>query len=428
MAARTWLGAIAALVLASGCEEAPPPRTATRVAPKAAAAPAAAVAPARVPVTLLELETPWQSATPEAAGLSRPALEVLVRQSEESGSDALLVLAGDRVVVARNFGHAPEALDTKSVTKGFVGVAIGFLIAEGKLTLDQPLSTWFKEWKDGPKSKVLLRHVVTHMSGLSHEPMAYQLESHDDRLAYVRGLPLVSEPGATFSYNNEACMLLSGVVAAAAGEPIDTYLRPRLFAPLGITDAKWSRDPAGNVTTNGGLMMSAISLAKVGLALRDRRVVPSAWLTAMQEPTPKASWMGLLTFLSYDGWNVSNGKLRARLGRNGFDAASKLAPLDGKHFATGTAYWLAAAPLLTPEEREQLGAIVRNDLVPFAWEGGPQVGFNWPGWLGQWLVVFPKAGVVAVRQRRQPAKVDDTIVAEIGMDGFVGLARAALPQ
>ncbi len=425
MVARTWLGALAAIMLAAGCGEASPPRTATRATPKAAAVPAA---PARAPVALLELETPWQTATPEATGLSRPALEVLVRQSEESGSDALLVLAGDRVVVARTFGRVPEALDTKSVTKGFVGVAIGFLLAEGKLTLDQPLSTWFKEWKDGPKSKVLLRHVVTHTSGLSHEPEAWKMEAHDDRLAYVRGLPLVTEPGATSSYNNEACMLLSGVVAAAAGEPIDTYLQPRLFAPLGITDATWSRDPAGNVTTNGGLKMSAVSLAKVGLALRDGRVVPSAWLTAMQEPTPKASWMGLLTFLSYDGWNVQSAPLRTRLARDGFDAAAKLAPLDGKRFMTGSAYWMAAGQLLAADEREQLGSIVRNDLVPFEWEAGPRVGWYWSGWLGQWPVVFPKAGVVVVRQRRQPAKFDDTIVAEISMSGFVGQARAALPR
>ena len=412
--------AVALLALVVACEATPPPRPVTRATPRVAGPPAA-------PLTLLELETPWPTATPEATGLSRPALEVLVRQSEESGSDVLLVLAGDRVVVARNFGRVPEVLDTKSVTKGFVGLAIAFLIAEGKLTLDQPLSSWFEEWKDGPKSKVLLRHVVTHMSGLSHEPMAWKLESHDDRLAYVRALPLVTEPGATFSYNNEATMLLSGVVAAAAGEPIDTYLQPRLFTPLGIADAKWSRDPAGNVTTNGGLAMSAVSLAKVGLALRDRRVVPTAWITAMQEPTPKAPWMGLLTFLSYDGWQVQDAPLRARLGRNGFAAAPKLAPLDGRRFLTGAAYWMAAGQLLAPAEREQLGSIVREDLVPFAHQEGPQVGFNWPGWLGQWLVVFPKAGVVAVRQRRQPPKLDDTTVAQISMNGFVSLARAALP-
>ena len=419
MALRRWLAAITAITLVAGCEENPPPRTATRAPP--------ATTTSRAPVVLLDLETPWAATTPEASGLARPALEVLVRQAEESGSDALLVLVGDRVVVARSFGRTPAALDTKSVTKGFVGLAIGFLIAEGKLTLDQPLSTWFPEWKDGPKAKVLLRHVVTHTSGLSHEPMAWKLESHDDRLGYVRGLPLATDPGATFSYNNEATMLLSGVVAAAAGEPIDAYLQPRLFAPLGITDAKWARDPAGNVTTNGGLSMSAMSLAKIGLALRDRRVVPTAWVVAMQEPSPKASWVGLLTFLTYDGWTVQSAPLRTRLGRNGFDAAVKLAPLDGKRFVTSTGYWMAASELLAPDERKLLGSIMRDDLVPFERESGPQVGFNWSGWLGQWLAVFPKAGVVAVRQRRQPPKLDDSLIAQIEMGNFVSLVRAALP-
>ena len=155
----------------------------------------------------------------------------------------------------------------------------------------------------------------------------------------------MSEPGEVFSYNNEATMLLSGVIGAAAGEPIDAYLGRRLFAPLGITDATWSRDGAGNVTTNGGgLLLGAVSFAKVGLAVRDGRVVPAAWIAAMQEPSKIAPWVGLLTWTLPDGpWHVQDAHRRALLESNGFAAHKKLASLDGKRFPSSAAYWMVSA-------------------------------------------------------------------------------------
>lgn len=379
------------------------------------------------PVLLVDFEVPWPTVSPEEVGLSRPVIERLVAECQKTDSDALLVLSGNRVVVARTFGHAPRPLDTKSVTEGFVGFAIGFLVAEGKLSIDAPLSTWFPEWKEGKKAKVLLRHVLTHTSGLSHEPMAWRLESQKDRLAYVRALDIVTEPGATYSYNNEASMLLSGVIAAAAGEPIDTYLAKRLIEPLGINDASWSRDGAGNVTTNGGLSMSAVSMAKVGVAVRDGRVVPASWIAAMQEPAKNAPWIGLLTWTDSDGpWLVQDARGRAVLEKNGFASAGKLTPLDNKRFRSSAAYWMEAGALLSPDERATLAAKLSDDVWPLATTKATSRGFYWSGWLGQFLMVLPKAGLVVVRQRRQPATLEDDVDEKIGTRDLPKLVHALI--
>jgi CubicO group peptidase (beta-lactamase class C family) len=356
----------------------------------------------------------------------------MIRECQKTDTDALLIVAGDRVVVARAFGHPPRAMDIKSVTKGFTGFAIGFLIAEGKLSLDQPLSTWFPDWKEGKKAKVLVRHVLRHTSGLSHEPTAWKFESYKDRLAYVRALDLVTEPGAAFSYNNEATMLLSGVIAGAAGESIDTYLERRLFDPLGIKDATWERDGAGNVTTNGGLALSAVSLAKVGMAVRDGRVVPAAWIAAMQEPSKNTPWVGLLTWtFSDDPKFIQDAQRRALLEKNGFTAGAKLAPLDGKQYRSATAYWLDAGALLTADERTQLATAARRDASPIAQTPTTQIGFWWDGWLGQYLYVLPKAGVVVIRQRRQPPNARDAkdlTDVEVDSNKLSSLVREAIEK
>jgi CubicO group peptidase (beta-lactamase class C family) len=407
---------------ASSTPSTPPPLTSAKDAARA--------------VALLEdgASGSWPTTTPEAVGLHREALERLVVLAEETESESLLVLRGDRVVVARSFGKSPARLELMSVTKGFVGIAIGFLLDEGKIaSLDAPLSTWFPEWKgDAKKARVTLRHIVNHTSGLAHKQHARELTKQKDRIAYVRALPMNTEPGETFSYNNEAAQLLSFIIAAAAHEPVDTYLKKKLFAPLGIEDVGWEHDAAGNTATFYGLSMSALDLVKVGVALRDggkwngKQVIPASWLDRMKEPAKNASWTGALTWLVYDGpWQVQTAEQRATLVKAGFAAASKLAPLDGTKFTSRAAYWMAAGPLLVPSEREALGELARDDTLPIGNVDGKLIGFDFNGWLGQYLLVYPEAGIVAVRQRREPPNVTDDDNRKIGMQDFPQRVRAA---
>jgi CubicO group peptidase (beta-lactamase class C family) len=390
------------------------------------------------PVPLLEdgAAGPYAVATPESEGLRREPLERLVEAAERTGTDALLVIHRDRAVVARSFGGQPRRLELMSVTKGFVGIAVGFLLEEGKIpSLDAPLATWFPEWKQGKKARVTLRHVLSHTSGLAHKPAAGELTKQKDRVAYARALPIETEPGEVFSYNNEATQLLSFVIAAAAREPLDKYLDKKLFEPLGIRDVGWERDAAGNVAAFYGLSLSAHDLAKVGIVLRDgglaegKRVIPASWIDRMQQPVKNASWHGLLTWLLYDGpWQVQTPERRSALAAEGFLAQAKLLPLDGRRFPSRAAYWMEAGDLLAPSEREALGRLVRDDLSPIASVDGKLVGFNFNGWLGQYLVVYPRAGVVAVRQRREPPNVTDEDNKKVGLRTFPDLVRAALPD
>jgi CubicO group peptidase (beta-lactamase class C family) len=310
---------------------------------------------------------PWPVVSPATAKLDRHALVRLVAAAEKTGSDSLLVLSHGRAVVARTFGQPIKPIESMSVTKGFVGIAIGFLLEEHKIaSLDTPLSTWFSEWKTGAKAKVTLRHILTHTSGLAHKPAAGVLAKQRDRLAYVRALPIEGEPGETFSYNNEATQLLSGVVAAAAHEPLDKYLQKRLFEPLAISEFSWEHDGGGNVGAFAGLALNVHDLAKVGVTLESGglwngvRVVPASWLTLMQQPSAKSPVYGNLTWLVRDHG-----------------------------------------------------------------ENGDVVGYDFNGWLGQYLAVYPHWGVVAVRQRKQPPNVTDDDHKRIGLVDFTKLVRAA---
>jgi proline-specific peptidase len=347
---------------------------------------------------------------PEQA-VDAAALRLLLRSAEQSKSDAVIVLKDGKLVAERYFSHPRSLIETMSVTKSFVSLAIGLLLNEGKIpSLDVPLSRYFPEFKVGPKAKVTLRHVLTHTSGIEHRSRAGVLEKQTDRLTYVRQLPIVDEPGSKFSYSNEAVALLSGVVASAANRPVDIYLNDKLFKPLGITEWQWGKDSKGNVTTFSGLALHARDMAKVGLMLaqggrwHDRQIVPEKWVSESTSPARQdLSWSGFLWWIDSDGpWFVQTEASLKVFAGDAFASTAKLAPLAGRKFASPAAYWTEAGALLGPEEREAFVARVRDDRLPFATEAMRPLGFRADGWLGQYIVVYPGLGLVGVRQHREP--------------------------
>jgi CubicO group peptidase (beta-lactamase class C family) len=371
-----------------------------------------------------------------AVGLDPAALAALIHDAEATRSDALIVIKDGRVVVERTFGHAPGLLPSMSVTKSIVSLAVGLLLQEGKIpSLDASLATWFPEWRQDARARITLRHVLTQTSGLAHGPGTRDLYLHHDRLQYARERPLTGTSGAQFDYNNDATQLLAGVVAAAAGEPVDTYLDRKLFWPLGI-HVRWEHDPAGNVHTFGDRAIRARDLARLGQLLLDggvdngRRLLPADWIHASTQPARgDLPWYGHLWWIVPDGRELrQDPHFIQTLRRAGFSAAGKLAHLDARSFPHRDAYLLEAGALLEPGERAQLAGLIGASGAPLKIKLGPPAGFKADGWLGQYLVVIPAARIVAVRMHRPIAGNGDDENQRYGFFSFSDRVRALAPS
>jgi hypothetical protein len=101
---------------------------------------------------------------------------------------------------------------------------------------------------------ILLRHVVTHTSGLSALPPGVPVADPNDPYAAMKPQdlfdalgrsPLSRAPGSQFEYSNFAMMVLSAAVARRAGSDLETLLDARLFTPLGMDGAYVNRVPDG---------------------------------------------------------------------------------------------------------------------------------------------------------------------------------------
>lgn len=364
---------------------------------------------------------------PESAGLSRELLETMVTRGEETHSDALIVLRGENVVVDRTFGTEDGPVDLFSVTKGISSLAIGMLLDAGKIpSLDSPISTWLPSWNEGLKSRVLLRHALTHTTGIQTRFGGAGFDFMDS-LGYVAGLPILHEPGTVHQYSNEGTHLLAAVVKSASGAHLDRYLEERLFTPLGITDWDWGKDERDVPLAFSSLRLRPRDFARIGNALArggrvaDRQLISAEWLEASTHPSGTPPYViGYIWYSRHHG-NVylQTEEGLARFAAAGFPHAAALAPLTGRRLSQGE-YFQTARQLLGESRWEDLVRIHMLGQRPYEVSFGRWIGFFHEGSFGQYLVVYPSTGLVVVRMRR-PSQ-DDT-EDSAGRDGFGDLLQ-----
>jgi CubicO group peptidase (beta-lactamase class C family) len=159
------------------------------------------------------------------------------------------VLLTKAVGIANRDFDVPVTLDTKfnlgSMNKMFTAVACMQLVEQGKLSLDDPIAKYLgDDWLPKvDKSKVKLRHLLTHTSGLGsffteewNRSSRALYRSVDDWKPIVRDETLAFEPGTKWSYSNTGLLIAGAVLEKAAGADYFDYIRSHVTGPAGMKD------------------------------------------------------------------------------------------------------------------------------------------------------------------------------------------------
>ncbi|GAA0679706.1 CubicO group peptidase (beta-lactamase class C family) [Sphingomonas insulae] len=180
-----------------------------------------------------------------------------------------------------------------SMTKPVTAMAAMMLIEEGKIGLDDPVSKYIPAFKTmkvatspetslasvPAKTPITIRMLLTHTSGLTYniiakgallkeyerlgilpaqvsmsiEPMMRRtrpatLAEFANRVAQA---PLIAQPGTAWNYS-VGLDVMGRVIEVASGQPFDTFVNTRIFAPLKMTSSYWTvpRNEAGRLATN----------------------------------------------------------------------------------------------------------------------------------------------------------------------------------
>lgn len=209
----------------------------------------------------------------------------------------------------------PETLhNTRSATKTVTGILVGIAIDAGLLpSVQTPISAYLPMGDairnpDPRKDAITVEDLLTMSSILECDDWNSFSAGNEERMYLsenwtrfaldlpVRGFaPWVTRPedslyGRAFSYCTAGVTALGTLLERATGQPVERFAAERLFTPLEITDATWSRTAEGTAMTGGGLLLSARSLARIGrLALTggryaEREIVSAAWMRASTTP------------------------------------------------------------------------------------------------------------------------------------------------
>jgi CubicO group peptidase (beta-lactamase class C family) len=244
--------------------------------------------------------------TPEAEGIHSPAiLDFIEAANREFDSlHSMMLLCNGKVVAEGWWQPYSAALPHMmySVSKSFTSTAIGLAIDEGLLGLDSLVVDLLPDDLppeiDPHLAALTVRHLLTMTTGHATDTVALANLSPSGNWARdILTQPLTFAPGTLFVYNSGATYLLAAILHRLTGERLLDYLTPRLFEPLGITDATWESCPRGIDAGGWGLSITTEDLAVFGQLLlqrgswNGRQLVPAEWIdeaTALQVDTSEA--------------------------------------------------------------------------------------------------------------------------------------------
>lgn len=229
------------------------------------------------------------SGSSEEVGMSSAQLELasgVLAGAIEAGqisAASLTVVRRGKVVFAQGHGQqhpgAATAVDADSIfllasiTKPVTACALMILVDRGLISLDDPAVDYLPEYTGGARSKVLVRHLLSHISGMPDMlPDNVSLRrAHQPLGEFVKGAlqtPLLYEPATDFRYQSKGILLAAEIVERVSGKRLRDFEREEIFVPLGME--------------------------RSALGLGEREIADTVWCgTAIEEDEETRSW----------GWN-----------------------------------------------------------------------------------------------------------------------------
>jgi CubicO group peptidase (beta-lactamase class C family) len=219
------------------------------------------VLPSILPALPVLLAASLSGQTPDsAAGPSRPELTAqgleafldglvpLALKSTDVAGGVIAVVKDGKLLLAKGYGYADLAgrvpvdpdrtlFRVASISKLFNATAVMQLVEQGKLSLDEDITTYLDfELPRRYPDKITLRHILTHTAGFQESFKQLPADSGVPLREFVSRMTpdQIYRPGTVTSYSNYAVDLSGYIVQRASGMPFAEYVRVRILEPLGM--------------------------------------------------------------------------------------------------------------------------------------------------------------------------------------------------
>lgn len=274
--------------------------------------------------------------TPEAEGVSSEAIIKFIEgySADKHELHSYMLIRHGKVI--SEAWWKPFAADKKhsmySVSKSWTSTAIGFAVAEKRLSVQDKVLSFFPEHadlKDKPfLADLSVQDLLTMSAGHEKEPLRSVIVFSPDWVRGFLNYPIANKPGTKFLYNTLATYMLSAIIQKVTGMTTLDYLKPRLLDPLHISGIDWEADQKGINVGGWGIRVKTEDMAKLGLLylnkgkFEGKQILPAAWVEeatskhidqepdASEDKKANGQYADWLQGYGYQFWRSRNGAFR----------------------------------------------------------------------------------------------------------------------
>ena len=212
-----------------------------------------------VAIALAVTAAPFAAQSPAAPGSGEsldlkkldalePLLQEAIAEKKLPGA-VVLIGRGERTIYQQAIGHrsmvpAQEAMtldtifDLASLTKVVATTtSVMMLVEEGKIRLNDRVSTFIPGFERYGKANITIRHLMTHVSGLRPDVDLGDMWSGSETAIAIAIEEVPTGPiGDRFVYSDINYFLLGDIVRRVSGQTLDRFAHDRIFKPLEMKD------------------------------------------------------------------------------------------------------------------------------------------------------------------------------------------------
>lgn len=216
-----------------------------------------------------------KTSTPEKQGIPSKALERFVDKLKEQKIPVHSILIARHGYMVMEAYYQPYGKDTLhrmfSETKSYVSLAIGILVSDGVIHLDDKICQYFMEYLPERVHPWLEEMTIKDMLRMEtcHNMTTYNKTSTTENWvrSFFQTLP-THRPGQIFMYDTSASHTLCALVEKLTGQKLLDFLKDRVLRQIGFSEESYiMEDPFGVSMGGTGLMAKPTDMLKVGLML-----------------------------------------------------------------------------------------------------------------------------------------------------------------
>ena len=230
-------------------------------------------------------------ATPEATGVPSKAIFNFIKRLEDYQIPMhSLLLARQGKLIYEGY-YAPYQGDTLhrmfSISKSFTSIAIGLLVQEGRISLDDRIIDYFPEKLPEEVHPWIAQMTIRNMLMMQtcHTSTTYKIDPDKDWVESFFTTKPSHEPGTVFIYDTSSSHTLCALVEKLTGMPMLDYMRKKFLNQIGFSkDAYIIKDPFGTSMGGSGLMATPRDLMGFAMViwnggkLNETQMLPEKYL------------------------------------------------------------------------------------------------------------------------------------------------------